>query len=525
MKQTKRGKRGALRTSPLRNSVNDGDNAALVFSTEFISAMHVDDSEVLSNYKIITDNWRQKYNDPIQVPSSTSVRPTAKMPRKISVNYKLDKFERPSSYIKDNEPTTQKRIYDADRMDIMWLDAFRKKYSSVPLDLSKLEDILLEFERRSYEGLEAERKARLADRIELRPDIVCDVCHLLEGEPGNEMVFCDGCDICVHQMCYGIPEVPEGDWFCDPCGAGIREPSCVLCPVKGGAMKQAIKFHRNDGSSEIGEGMVKQPTITGFDPFLKASVNDYVHSLCTLWIPEIELDTQSASPISLADVPRDRYKLNCSICKSKNGACIQCQVPTCTTAFHVGCAMKEGIRMDLLLNDNGQVLHKAFCRRHENYKVEEQVLISPSRQPLPIPTDVAHVKTEFCDFVSMEEVAEMFSIKPKIFQHLFAYWVQKRRDKNGRPLMRQFARKSASAATPKKKRKNPKQESLLQLRLSLERARSLCDMVRKREVKKREMYRLMKSEFATNLHTVKAGMQVGKPKGTADMDLEWLMAP
>lgn len=36
--------------------------------------------------------------------------------------------------------------------------------------------------------------------------------------------------------------------------------------------------------------------------------------------------------------------------------------------------MKEGIRMDLLLNDNGQVLHKAFCRRHENYKVEVRLL-------------------------------------------------------------------------------------------------------------------------------------------------------
>lgn len=52
----------------------------------------------------------------------------------------------------------------------------------MPLDLSKLEDILLEFERRSYEGLEAERKARLADRIELRPDIVCDVCHLVRWD-------------------------------------------------------------------------------------------------------------------------------------------------------------------------------------------------------------------------------------------------------------------------------------------------------------------------------------------------------
>lgn len=86
------------------------------------------------------------YSEDAQVLFISTFRSINNIPmcRKISVNYKLDKFERfrhesilskplifgksrPSSYIKDNEPTTQKRIYDADRMDIMWLDAFRKK--------------------------------------------------------------------------------------------------------------------------------------------------------------------------------------------------------------------------------------------------------------------------------------------------------------------------------------------------------------------------------------------------------------
>ena len=38
-----------------------------VFSTEFISAMHVDESEILTNYVEITDPWRERYHDPIQV--------------------------------------------------------------------------------------------------------------------------------------------------------------------------------------------------------------------------------------------------------------------------------------------------------------------------------------------------------------------------------------------------------------------------------------------------------------------------
>lgn len=53
---------------------------------------------------------------------------------------------------------------------------------------------------------------------------------------GNEMVFCDSCNICVHQICYGITKIPEGSWLCRTCALGIR-PACVLCPNRGGAMK------------------------------------------------------------------------------------------------------------------------------------------------------------------------------------------------------------------------------------------------------------------------------------------------
>lgn len=55
-------------------------------------------------------------------------------------------------------------------------------------------------------------------------------------EEGNEMVFCDACNICVHQACYGITAIPEGSWICRPCAANVK-PVCVLCPNLGGAMK------------------------------------------------------------------------------------------------------------------------------------------------------------------------------------------------------------------------------------------------------------------------------------------------
>ncbi|KAL2023434.1 hypothetical protein VTK56DRAFT_2791 [Thermocarpiscus australiensis] len=48
-------------------------------------------------------------------------------------------------------------------------------------------------------------------------DQVCAICSKPDSEPPNEIVFCDNCDMAVHQECYGLPEIPEGDWICRNC--------------------------------------------------------------------------------------------------------------------------------------------------------------------------------------------------------------------------------------------------------------------------------------------------------------------
>jgi hypothetical protein len=84
--------------------------------------------------------------------------------------------------------------------------------------------------------------SRVEEEMNSNPDdIVCLVCNDGDYEDNDLIVYCSSCHMTVHQSCYGIINLPKDDWICYPClsfGTNRgKEIECLLCPVRGGAMK------------------------------------------------------------------------------------------------------------------------------------------------------------------------------------------------------------------------------------------------------------------------------------------------
>lgn len=91
------------------------------------------------------------------------------------------------------------------------------------LDEITLERVLEELETMCYENMNIAIETEEGLGIEYDEDVVCDVCRSPEGEDGNEMVFCDKCNVCVHQVSSTLRNTSRGS-------PRARRAPCSLCP-------------------------------------------------------------------------------------------------------------------------------------------------------------------------------------------------------------------------------------------------------------------------------------------------------
>lgn len=241
------------------------------------------------------------------------------------------------------EEQDAKAEYDMDEEDTAWLEMVNtgrtsEGYSAVLPDMFEL--LVDHLEEEAYQ----EARSRVPSQNAIDDDAFCCVCLDDECLNSNVILFCDSCNLAVHQECYGVPYIPEGQWLCRCCLQSPQKPvDCVLCPNRGGAFKQT-----SDGR--------------------------WAHVVCAIWIPEVCFaNTVFLEPVEgVSNIPTARWKLTCYLCKQKGcGASIQCHKANCYTAFHVTCAQRAGLFMKIEpvreTNVNGttfSVKKTAFCETH-----------------------------------------------------------------------------------------------------------------------------------------------------------------
>ncbi len=186
--------------------------------------------------------------------------------------------------------------------------------------------------------------------------VVCGVCGGGESLDDDPIVLCDGtgCDVATHAGCFGMKDIPTGDWFCDICRFNLshsdknrdRTPSsssicdvsvhCGLCRRDGGVMKQT-------------RGQV------------------WVHLVCAVWTREIGIEDSDPSvvPRSPSFVDPERAFLRCVECAGLGGG-VQCSVNDCFVAVHPFCALKAGYKL-CFPDEKEQRFHFLLhCRDHSN---------------------------------------------------------------------------------------------------------------------------------------------------------------
>ncbi|CAD6190715.1 unnamed protein product [Caenorhabditis auriculariae] len=442
-------------------------------------------------------------------------------------------FKMPKSYIVHNPEINYDKVveYDCDEEDYEWLKEMepirkkrRNKKTITPTDFEFVMDrlekgVLLQgIDRRilgtlewSLKGIQrfpsrdhfnspasgGKNNSNQAGNSSIDADDVCCVCSDGDVSNANQIIYCDMCNIAVHQDCYGVPYIPEGSWLCRRCKMSPSQAvSCCLCPNPHGAFKQT-----SDGR--------------------------WAHVVCAIWLNEVHFgNAVFLEPVEGVQTSLNvRARLRCLICRKKQGACVQCSTRSCVQAFHVTCAQRLGLVMRVETKENAEtsddvdVKRFIHCLKHGNdgkhnmNRRQHDECLRRARRSLAASSYTPTINMPTISKDSIEGITERSGIGD--ISEITTYWYLKRKSRRGVPLIRRL---QVEMSQPKANRVSSNElEDSLQLpykdlkntRYSMETARLLCEQVKKRENYKKniidksvELFELVFVDFTSFLQTL-----------------------
>lgn len=154
--------------------------------------------------------------------------------------------------------------------------------------------------------------------------MICQACLDPISYMNNSIVFCDGCDVTIHQACQGpsLETVPEGKWYCDKCVNFEHDPNpkCSQCGKRDGPM-----WFLPDG-------------------------DEFIHIICAAWIDPEHRKGQDS----------DLDERACALCHGLGGT-LKCSAAGCSTYYHAHCASKA----DVFMNNYVGGGKTSYCANHK----------------------------------------------------------------------------------------------------------------------------------------------------------------
>ena len=226
------------------------------------------------------------------------------------------------------------------------------------------------------------------NRLKNDENWTCFVCNngLLEG---NDIFYeCEKCKISVHQNCYGILTNNIENWLCDACLCMSKDEAqnleCILCPVKGGAMKKVnlpknCKFIQNLEKIRKNEFDLEKNKYNSICIIPKLNNNilnterAWVHLSCALWNPDIEIkEINGNTNIKfIDDISYNKFMEKCDVCGKKGyGPTIKCNNDNCNFRCHPECGRINGYRLEIEnKTKNGFLNFNMYCFMHQPVKL------------------------------------------------------------------------------------------------------------------------------------------------------------
>jgi len=98
----------------------------------------------------------------------------------------------------------------------------------------------------------------------------------------------------------------------------------------------------------------------------------WVHPNCVYWIPELGAVPGETCSVDFSKINKIRYKLLCSICKTRGKVCLQCSKGKCQVAFHVECARNANLSMETYIVQ-GKEIRIAYCEKHRPQEIRKLI--------------------------------------------------------------------------------------------------------------------------------------------------------